>query len=322
MSNKAKSNLLLLITSVVWGFAFVAQKAGTSLEPFTYNGIRIMVGCISLLPVIAFFSKRKKLAGEHVVGDKMTGDAPSADTFASGSNTEERRSDLINGGIVCGILLAIASNLQQFGIYMNTDAGKAGFITSLYIVLVPVLGIFLKKKVGMRMWLCVLTGAIGFYLLSMAGKGDGFTLEKGDFFVLLCAIVFSLHILAVDHFSPRCDGVKLSCLQFFVAGVISIFCMFFFESPKMADILACWLPILYAGVMSSGVGYTLQILGQKGAEPSTASLIMSLEAVFAVLGGALIFRESLSFVEAIGCIVIFAAVIISQLPSKKVSARS
>ena len=326
MSSKAKSNLLLLITSVVWGFAFVAQKAGTTLEPFTYNGIRILVGCISLLPVIAFFSRKKKLDGERVVGDKMTGDAASASSSTTdmphgNKSSKKSRSDLLNGGIVCGILLAIASNFQQFGIYMNTDAGKAGFITSLYIVLVPVLGIFLKKKVGLKMWICVIVGAVGFYLLSMAGKGDGFTLEKGDFFVLVCAVVFSLHILAIDHFSPKCDGVKLSCLQFFVAAVISIFCMFLFESPKLSEIFACWLPILYAGVMSSGVGYTLQILGQKDADPSTASLIMSLEAVFAALGGALIFRESLSFIEATGCIVIFAAVIISQLPSKKIAVK-
>ena len=325
MSKKAKSNILLLITSVVWGFAFVAQKAGTSLEPFTYNGIRILVGCISLLPAIAFFSKKnasKKIDGERVVGDKMTGNAESIseeinDAALTAVSPKQARTDLINGGLVCGIFLAIASNLQQFGIYMDTDAGKAGFITSLYIVMVPMLGIFLRKKVGLRMWLCVLVGAIGFYLLTMAGKNDGLTLEKGDFFVLLCAFVFSLHILAVDHFSPKCDGVKLSCLQFFVAGVISLACMLFFEDPKISEILDCWLPILYAGVMSSGVGYTLQILGQKDADPSTASLIMSLEAVFAVLGGALIFRESLSLVEFVGCAVIFAAVIISQLPSKK-----
>ena len=302
MSNKAKSNILLLITSLVWGFAFVAQKAGAALEPFTYNGIRILVGCLSLLPVIAVFSR---INGNEAVKNKTEEDR------------KQERTDLINGGLVCGILLAIASNLQQFGIYFDTDAGKAGFITSLYIVIVPVLGVFLRKKVGLRMWLCVFIGAVGFYLLTMAGKGDGFTLENGDFFVLLCAIVFSLHILAVDHFSPKCDGVKLSCLQFFVAAVISLLCMFIFESPKISEILACWLPILYAGVMSSGVGYTLQILGQKGADPSTASLIMSLEAVFAVLGGALIFRESLSLIEVIGCAVIFAAVIISQLPAKK-----
>ena len=321
MSNKAKSNLLLLITSVVWGFAFVAQKAGTTLEPFTYNGIRILVGCVSLLPVVAFFSKRKKYDSETVVGDKMAGDAASADSDTI-NKTADSRSDLINGGLVCGILLAIASNLQQFGIYMDTDAGKAGFITSLYIVMVPVLGVFLRKRIGLKMWFCVLVGAVGFYLLTMAGKNDGFTLQKGDFFVLLCALGFSLHILAVDYFSPKCDGIKLSCLQFFVAAVISLACMLIFESPKLGAILDCWLPILYAGIMSSGVGYTLQILGQKGAEPSTASLIMSLESVFAVLGGALIFKESLTLIEVIGCAVIFAAVIISQLPTKKLSAQN
>lgn len=297
MSKKTKSNLLLLITSIVWGFAFVAQKAGTSLEPFTYNGIRILVGCIALLPVIAVFSKRN-----------------------AKRKTEEERADekknLLLGGIICGLFLAIASNLQQFGMYFDTDAGKAGFITSLYIVLVPLLGVFLNKKVGLRVWLCVFVGAVGFYLLTMAGKADGFTLEKGDFFVLLCALVFSFHILAVDHFSPKCDGIKLSCLQFFFAAVISLTLMFIFESPNLKSIFDCWLPILYAGIMSSGVGYTLQIIAQKDAEPSTASLIMSLESVFAVLGGALIFRESLTLIEVIGCGVIFAAVIISQLPSK------
>lgn len=297
MSKKTKSNLLLLITSIVWGFAFVAQKAGTALEPFTYNGIRILVGCIALLPVIAVFSKKNS---------KKKTEAQEAD----------EKKNVIVGGIVCGLFLAIASNLQQFGMYFDTDAGKAGFITSLYIVLVPLLGVFLNKKVGLRVWLCVFVGAIGFYLLTMAGKADGFTLEKGDFFVLLCALVFSCHILAVDHFSPKCDGIKLSCMQFFVAAVISLTFMFIFESPDLKSIFDCWLPILYAGVMSSGVGYTLQIIAQKDAEPSTASLIMSLESVFAVLGGALIFRESLTLIEVIGCGVIFAAVIISQLPSK------
>ena len=306
MSKKTKSNLLLLIASIIWGFAFVAQKAGASLGPFTYNGTRFLIGAIVLLPIIALFSKKN--SGKYTNSDEAS---------ASSGDSIQSRSSLIKGGIVCGTILAIASNLQQFGLYFDTDAGKAGFITSLYIIMVPLLGIFLKKRAGLRMWFCVLLGAVGFYLLTMAGNPNGFALEKGDFFVLLCAFVFSLHILAVDHFSPKCDGVKLSCLQFFVAGVISLACMLFFEDPKISEILDCWLPILYAGVMSSGVGYTLQILGQKDADPSTASLIMSLEAVFAVLGGALIFRESLSLVEFVGCAVIFAAVIISQLPSKK-----
>lgn len=296
MSNKTKSNILLLITAAVWGFAFVAQKAGTSLGPFTYNGIRTMIGCISLLPVIAFFSR------------KSPSEAP----------TSEERKALVTGGIICGLFLFIASSLQQFGMYFDTDAGKAGFITTLYIVMVPIFGIFLKKKVSPKMWICVIIGAIGFYLLSMAGKGGGFILEKGDFLVLLCAVMFSFHILAIDHFSPKCDGIKLSCIQFFVAGAISLVLMFIFESPKLSEILDCWLPIIYAGVFSSGVGYTLQILGQKNADPTTASLILSLESVFAVLGGVLIFSEKLTSLELIGCIVIFAAVIVSQLPDKSV----
>ena len=297
MSKKARANLLLLITSVIWGFAFVAQKAGTSLEPFTYNGIRVLVGGIALLPVVFLFPRKEeeKAEKEHV-NDTRT---------------------LIRGGIVCGIILCIASNLQQLGIYFETDAGKAGFITTLYIVIVPVLGVFLRKTVSMKMWLCVIIGAVGFYFLTMAGKGNGFRLENGDLFVLLCAFVFSLHILAVDYFSPRCDGLKLSCLHFFVAGFINLFLMFIFESPKLSEILDCWLPILYTGVRSSAAGYTFQIIAQKDADPTTASLIMSLESVFAVLAGVLIYRESLTLIELLGCVIIFTAVIVSQLPSRK-----
>ena len=302
MSKKVRANILLLITSVIWGFSFVAQKAGADLQPFTYNGIRTMIGCLTLIPVILIFAK--------------LGITDSDNTEMSSDPAVARR-DLIKGGLVCGLILTVASNLQQFGIYFETDAGKAGFITTLYIVIVPVLGIFLKRRVSLKMWFCVFVGAVGFYLLTMAGKGDGFTLEKGDFFILLCAFVFSMHILAVGHFSPKCDGVKLSCLQFLVAGALGMTCMFIFETPHIKEILACAVPILYSGVMSSGVGYTLQVIAQKDAEPTTASLIMSLESVFAVLAGALIFAEKLTLVEFIGCAVIFAAVIFSQLPSKE-----
>jgi len=306
MSKKTKSNLFLLIASIIWGFAFVAQKEGTALGPFTYNGTRFLIGGLVLLPLIAFFSKKKSF--------QSSGSSPNA--------SNQSRSTLIKAGIICGTILAIASNLQQFGLYFDTDAGKAGFITSLYIIMVPVLGIFLKKRAGLRMWLCILLGAAGFYLLTMAGKSNGFMLEKGDLFVLLCALVFSVHILAIDHFSPRCDGIKLSAIQFFVASAISFVCMLLTESPNMADILDCWLPILYVGIMSSGAGYTLQILGQKDADPSAASLIMSLEAVFAVLGGVLLLGEKLGVIESLGCVIIFAAVIISQLPSKSVDDKS
>ena len=305
MSKKTKSNLFLLIASVIWGFAFVAQKSGASLGPFTYNAIRFLIGGLVLLPLVAFFSRKNASQNGNV--------------NASPNDPGQSSATLRKAGIICGTILAIASNLQQFGLYFDTDAGKAGFITSLYIIIVPFLGIFLNRRAGLKMWICVLLGAAGFYLLTMAGKSDGFTLEKGDLFVLLCAFAFSVHILAIDHFSPKCDGIKLSAIQFFVASAISFACMLITESPKISDILDCWLPILYVGIMSSGAGYTLQILGQKDADPSASSLKMSLEAVFAVLGGVLLLGEKLGTIESLGCVIIFAAVIISQLPSKSIN---
>lgn len=293
MSKKTRANILLLITAIIWGFAFVAQKASTSLEPFTYNCIRFLVGAIALLPAIKFLGQ--------------------GEIDASSEYQKEEKKNLILGGLVCGSILAAASNLQQFGIYFETDAGKAGFITTLYILIVPILGIFLKKKVSLRKWACVFLGAVGFYFLTMAGKTGGFKLENGDLFVLLCAFAFSVHILAVDHFSPKCNGIKLSCLQFLVASVLSLICMLIFESPNLKLILDCWLPILYVGIFSSGVGYTFQVLAQKDADPTTASLIMSLESVFAVIAGVIVFQERLSTLELIGCVIIFTAVIISQL---------
>lgn len=304
MNKKLKSDLMLLITALIWGSAFVAQKAGTVLEPFTYNGIRMVIGGLVLIPVIFIFKKMEEKKGTDMVEK-------------SESEKAAEKKTLLIGGISCGIVLCIASTLQQFGLYFDTDAGKAGFITSLYIVIVPILGLFLRKKVKPLVWFCIGLGAVGFYMLTMAGKGTGFTLEKGDFFVLLCAILFSCHILVVDHFSPKCDGIKLSCIQFLVAGIIGIICMFIFENPDFATIIDCWGPILYCGVMSSGVAYTLQVLGQKDAEPAVASLIMSLESVFSVLFGVLLLHESMTLIEGIGCIVIFIAVVIPQLPSKE-----
>lgn len=302
MNKKMQSNILLLLTAVIWGSAFVAQKAGAVLEPFTYNGIRMLIGGLVLIPVIFLFNRMGKDDAE----DRKTDEEKQAE-----------KKILITGGIACGVVLCIASSLQQFGLYFDADAGKAGFITSLYIVIVPVLGLFLKQKVKPVVWGCIALGAFGFYLLTMAGKGEGFSLHTGELFVLICAVAFSCHILVVDHFSPKCDGIKLSCIQFLTAGVIGIVCMVIFEEPVWADIVDCWLPILYCGVFSSGVAYTCQVLGQKHAEPSVASLIMSLESVFAVLFGVLLLGESLTLVEGLGCIVIFIAVVIPQLPSKE-----
>lgn len=302
MNKKLQSDIMLLITAIIWGSAFVAQKAGAVLEPFTYNGIRMLIGGLVLIPVIFIFQKM--------------GNGDNAEPKTEAEKAAEKKV-LIKGGLACGIVLCIASSLQQFGLYFETDAGKAGFITSLYIVIVPILGLLLKKKVRPIIWFCVVLGAFGFYLLTMAGKGGGFNLQTGDFFVLLCAVAFSCHIMVVDHFSPKCDGIKLSCIQFLTVGVIGIVCMFIFENPVWADIVDCWLPILYCGVVSSGIGYTLQVVGQKHAEPTVATLIMSLESVFSVLFGVLLANESLSLVEGIGCVVIFIAVIIPQLPSKE-----
>lgn len=297
MNKRIISNILLLVTALIWGSSFVAQKAGTVLEPFTYNGIRTLVGGISLVPVILILSKvGKDKSAEAVPKDKKS---------------------LIIGGIVCGTFLAIASNLQQFGMYFDADAGKAGFITALYIMIVPILGMFLGKRVRPLVWFCVLLGACGFYLLTIAGKGVGLTIEKGDLFILLCAVLFSCHILAIDHFSPKCDGVKLSCLQFFVAGGLSFVMMLIFESPSLSQILECWFPIIYAGVFSCGIAYTLQVVAQKNAEPTAASLILSLESVFAVISGAILLGERMTGYEILGCIAIFVAVILAQLPKNE-----
>lgn len=303
MSKKMRSNLLLFTTALIWGSAFVAQKAGTVLEPFTYNGLRMFIGGLVLVPVIFLLRKINNNDKEAIQKTEL--------------EKEKEKKTLIWGGLWCGICIFVASSLQQFGMYFETDAGKTGFITALYIVIVPLLGLFLKKKVKPIVWFCVVLGAIGFYLLCIAGHGTGFSITKGDFFVLLCSFAFSCHILVIDYFTPKCDGVILSCIQFFVAGVLGLICMAIFEDPDLAAIIDCWFPILYCGVLSCGVAYTFQTLGQRDAEPAIASLILSLESVFAVICGVLFASESLTGYEILGCVVIFAAVVLSQLPSKE-----
>ena len=303
MSKKLKSNLLLLLTAFVWGTSFVAQKSGMDyIEPFTYNGIRTFIGGLVLIPVIYLFRKKNREQIEEEE-EKKTEEV----------RAKEKKTLLI-GGICCGIALFAASSLQQFGVNYTT-AGKAGFITTLYVVLVPVFSIVLRKKVRPVMWLCVVMGAIGLYLLCMTDSS--FRLQFGDMLVLICAVAFAVHIMVIDYFSPKADGIKLSCIQFLVSGVLGLVCMALFETPVLGAILDCWVPILYAGVLSCGVGYTLQVIAQKDADPTAASLILSLESVFAVIAGAMILHESMSFRELLGCAVIFAAVIIAQLPSKE-----
>ncbi len=300
MSKKMQSNILLLITAFIWGSAFVAQKSGMDyIEPFTFNGIRTFIGGIVLIPVVFFMNRNK----------------PEKD-MPQMTEEEKNKSSrtLIIGGICCGTALFVASSFQQFGVNYTT-AGKAGFITTLYVVFVPIISVLLRKKVRPVMWLCVVLGAVGLYLLCMTDSS--FRLTFGDSLVLLCALFFAVHIMTVDHFITKADGVKLSCIQFLTSGVEGLICMLIFENPDINAIIDCWLPILYAGVLSCGIGYTFQVVAQKHAEPTVASLIMSLESVFAVICGAVLLSETMSLRELSGCAIIFAAVIISQLPEKK-----
>ena len=294
-----KSPLLLFLAAVIWGVAFVAQSVGMEyVGPFTFNAVRSIIGGMVLIPCIFLLDRLKK------EDDKRE---------CSPEEKKKSRRTLLIGGICCGLCLCVASNLQQIGIGYTT-VGKAGFITAMYIIIVPVLGIFMKKKIGIQIWISVVMGVIGLYLLCMT---ESFSLSKGDAYVLLCALVFSFHILTIDHFSPLVDGVKMSCIQFFVSGILSGIMMFLFEKPQIGGILAAWLPILYAGAMSCGVAYTLQIVGQRDMNPTVASLILSLESVVSVLAGWVILGQKLSVKELLGCVIMFGAIILAQLPERK-----
>lgn len=295
-----RQSLILLLTATIWGSAFVAQSVGMDyVGPFTFSAVRNMIGAIALLPVIAFLRWLREREERKSHGKIQS---------------LHNNKTLLIGGVCCGVVLFVASNLQQIGIQYTT-VGKAGFITAMYIVLVPILSIFLKKKAGLRVWVGVVIAVAGLYMLCMT---DGsFTLQKGDLLVLLCAFAFAVHILVIDYFSPKVDGVKMSCIQFFVCGILSGICMFVFENPDITSILQAWAPVLYAGVLSSGVAYTLQIIGQKGMNPTVASLIMSLESVISVIAGWLILGEALSRRELLGCVLMFVAIVLVQLPSKR-----
>ncbi len=292
MSKNLKGSIMLLITSFIWGTAFVAQSDGMNyVEPFTYNAMRTLLGGFVLIPIILIFK---------AVG-KRTGAPPLKYSL---KNT-------VKGGICCGIVLFIASSFQQFGIAYTTT-GKAGFITALYIVLVPLLlGMILKKAVPLKMWLFVLIAVVGFWFLCI---NEDFRISKGDFLVLCCALFFAVHIIVVDHFiEQNTDGMLMSCIQFFTAAVFMLIGMFVFESPNIDSIIDAKIPVLYAGIMSSGVAYTMQILGQRYTAPTIATLLMSLESVFAALSGWLILHEKLSPKELCGCGLVFTAVILAQL---------
>lgn len=301
---KVRNSMLLLLTALVWGVAFVAQRqGGASAGPYTFNCIRSFLGGLVLLPVIPFL-------------DRYTG--------GKKPQSAQDRRRLAVGGALCGLVLFVASTFQQMGIYYGTTAGKAGFLTACYILLVPVLGIFLGRKCRFNVWISILVAVAGLYFLCLT---DGLSLQVSDGLVLLCAVCFSVHIMVVDHFSPLVDGVRMACIQFFVCGAWGLLPMIGVEMRQMGPAawlqslgsIDVWIPILYAGFISCGVGYTLQIVGQNGVNPAIASLLMSLESVFSVLAGMVLLHETMTGREILGCALVFAAVIFAQMNFGKVS---
>lgn len=297
--HQSKNFLLLFITSLIWGVAFVAQSVGMDyVGPYTFNMVRSLLGGLVLIPAVLLLNKK------------------SPEVSQSGETSEaapmDKPKDLFISGLLCGVMLFISTSLQQVGI-IYTTVGKAGFITALYIIIVPILGIFLKRKAGIRVWISVVISLFGLYLLCMSGS---LSLNKGDFLILICAFCFSVHIMIVDHFVVKVSGTKLSCIQFLVTAALSAIPMFLLETPRMSNILQAWGPLLFAGVLSCGVAYTFQIIGQRGCDPTIACLILSLESVVSVLAGWIILHQSLSAREIVGCVLMFSAIILAQLNPK------
>ena len=294
MSKRMMGNLMLLVGAMIWGAAFVAQSVGMDyVGPFTFQTARCFLGSVVLLPVIWFRDK--------------TGHDPHRPA------SREDWKVLLLAGLSCGTVLFAACSLQQLGL-LYTTAGKSGFITAFYIILVPVFGLFFHKKVKPWVWISVVLAIVGLYLLC---AGETMTVGRGEWLTLGCAVAFSIQILCIDYFSPRVDGVRLCSLQFFVCGLISLVVLFCTEQPTWEAVLQCWLPIGYAGILSSGVAYTFQIIAQAYTEPTVASLLMSLESVFSALFGWLLLHQTMSGKELLGCALVFSGVILAQLPGKE-----
>ncbi len=295
MNNKRiLGNSLLLTAAIIWGLAFVFQRVGMErIGPFTFNAARTILGAMAVGLVSSI----------HRSGPDAS------------ANVKRSRSSTVKGGVLCGIFLYVASTFQQIGL-VYTTAGKAGFITAMYMLLVPVVNLVLfRKRSPLLVWLAVIVGLVGMYLLCVT---EGFSLSVGDAYVLVCAVFYCFHILSADRFSKEGDPIRISAIQFAVAAVLSTITAFIAEDPSWESIVAAAVPILYAGLMSSGVGFTCQIVGQKYSEPATASILMSMESVFAMIFGMIILKESMSVKETIGCLVMFAAVIMVQFPNPRV----
>jgi len=298
--NTLVGNLMLLIAAFVWGCAFVAQSEGMKyVEPLTFNGVRMLLGAVTLLPVILIKDQLEKKRGTYVAPTK-----------------ESRRVQWI-ACLACGLALTVASTLQQIGL-IEASPGKAGFLTALYIVLVPLCRFLFGNKISPTVWGGVLLAVGGIYFLCVTPDGGAF--GRGEILVLLCAVFFACHILLVDKFSPKVDGVRLSCGQFFVTGLICTAGAFIFEAPNLDGLMAAGGELLYAGIGSSGIAYTLQILGQQRTKPTVASLLMSFESVFAVLAAIVVAGDVPTGREILGCVLMFTAVILAQVewPKKRV----
>ena len=295
-NNFIRQNVFPVLAAFIWGIAFVAQSVGADrVGPFTFNAARSFIAFLFLLTVCVAL----RIVNKPKADKKMC--------------SREYFRDLLIGGLFCGLALTLAVNLQQKGIE-TTSSGKAGFITALYIVLVPVAGLLLKKKAPRQIWLSVLIAVAGLYFLSISGA---VSVTVGDVYMLLCAFCFTGHILVIDHYTNKVNGIELSCAQFFVVALISGVGMVLTETVTWPDLVACAIPILYVGILSSGVAYTLQILAQKDSNPTVVSLLMSLESVFATLAGMIILNETMSGREVLGCLLMLVAVVLAQLPEKK-----
>ncbi len=291
-------NILLLLVAIIWGFGFTFQTiASKNMDGFTLNFLRTSIGAICLIPVIIVRAKiNKKPIFEETKESKLT---------------------LIKAGVLCGVFLFIGSNFQQYGIGLYPDgaasSGRGGFISALYVILVPICGLVLKNKVKINNWISVIIAMVGLYFLCFTGGIDNVYL--GDLIILCCALGFACQILTIDYYANKVDAIKLSFIQFITSSILSAICMFVFEKPKMDNILSCWYAVVYLGVISSGIAFTLQTIGQKYAKnPVISAIILSLESVFSVLAGVLILKEHLSSYEMIGCAIMFIAILFSQLP--------
>ena len=297
-------SLALLLAAIFWGTSFTAQKIGMAgVNGFTFNGIRTMIGAAALLPLVIYRAGalKKQLA------------------VLPAEEQDKRKKTQIICGVITGLILFVAGNLQQFA-FKYTDSGKVGFITALYMLLVPLFGLFLGRKQPLYVWIALVFGCAGVYLLCV---GDGFdNFGRGEALTLACSVFFAMHIMYVDYAVQRADAILLSFTQFIVSGTLGIICMFIFEKPDFQAIRSVIWPILYTGLLSSGAAFTLQVIGQKNTEPAVASLLMCLESVFAVLTGWIVLHERLSGREIVGCVIMFLAVVITNLPIKSAGKRS